>query len=417
MRFTEMHNRLVERETPAKLLGVIAYDEEDEFFYCEDGTIGVVFDCHPLVGVNPSKATQFQVLFQQDMPPNTLIQITMWTSPDIGTTVYHMNSMRRVKPGEKVSPARERAASVVNHRGAFLKRHTERPISERNPMRIRDVHVYVTVMFPCRTLTPTDRDKEWFGRIRRNTQSVLETIGMAPRALQPEGYIRALSSMVNWGETAAWRTPVVIYDPEVPIRDQVFDSDSALRVSERSLQLGCKHAKCLSVKRLPEHLHLGQPAQFLSDAKTGTRGVRHPVLITTNILFPAADEERAKADQKKAWATRVAAGGLARFVSLLRKQKESRGTRSVQRLTTATGSSRRTPPSSCSATAKRTSSRLPRAWRRITRSSATGFRRTSLSASRSCSTPCRCARRRARRRTWRATARWPRATSPRCCRR
>ena len=190
-------------------------------------------------------------------------------------------------------------------------------------MRIRDVHVYVTVMFPCRTLTPTERDREWFGRIRRNTQSVLETIGMAPRALKPEGYIRALSSMVNWGETAAWRTPVVIYDPEIAIRDQVFDSDSALRVSERSLQLGRKHAKCLSVKRLPEHLHLAQPAQFLSDAKTGTRGVRHPVLITTNILFPAADEERARADQKKAWATRVAAGGLARFVSLLRKQKES----------------------------------------------------------------------------------------------
>ena len=323
MRFTEMHNRLVERETPAKLLSVIAYEPQGEYFYCEDGTIGVVFDCRPLVGVNPAKAAQFQVLLQQDLPANTLIQVTLWTSPDVGRTVHHMNELRRVKEGEEVSPARARAASVVNHRGAFLKRHTERPISERNPMRIRDVHVYVSVLFPCRTLTPSDREKEWFARIRRNTQSVLETIGMAPRALDPEGYIRALSSMVNWGPAAAWRTPVLIYDEELPIRDQVFDADSALRVTERSLRLGKKHVKCMSVKRLPEHLHLGQPAQFLSDARTGTRGVRHPVLITTNIVFPAADEERAKADQKKAWATRVAAGGLARFVSLLRKQKES----------------------------------------------------------------------------------------------
>ena len=323
MRFTDIHNRLVERETPAGLLSVIAYDEDDGFFYCENGSIGTVFDCHPLVGANPSKAQQFQVLFQQDLPANALIQVTLWTSPDIGRTVHLMDEMRKVKPGESLSPARERAASVVGHRGDFLKRHTAEKISERNPMRVRDVHVYVSVLFPCRGTTPNDRELDWFGRIRRNTHSVLDTIGMAPRELDPEGYIRALSSILNWGPTAAWRTPLVIYEKDRPIRDQVFDSDSPVEVGERSLRIGSKHAKCLSVKRLPEYLHLGQPAQFLSDAKTGTRGVRHPVLITTNIVFPAADEERARAEQKKAWATRSAMGGLARFVSLLRKQKES----------------------------------------------------------------------------------------------
>ena len=323
MRFLEMHNRLVERESPANLLGVIAYDDEEEFFYCEDGTIAAVFECHPLTGPNEAKATQMQVLFQQDLPAHMMFQFTLWTSPDIGHTVYEMDQMRKPPPGEQISPTRARAASVVGQRGEYLKRFTEKPVSERNPMRIRDLHVYVSVLFPCRSTTPTERERDWFGRICRNTHSVLETIGMAPRRLDPERFIRAISAMVNWGPNAAWRTPALIYDREKPIREQVFDTDSALRVSERGLDLGWTHAKALSVKRLPEHVHLGQPAQFLADAKSGTRGVRHPVLITTNVFIEAADEERSRAENKRAWTTRSATGGLAKFVSILRRQKES----------------------------------------------------------------------------------------------
>ena len=323
MRFTDVQNKLVERETPAGLLGVIAYDDEEEFFYCEDGSIGAVFECHPLVGANEKKPAQFQVLFQQNLPPDTMFQITLWTSPDIGQAVYVMERLRDAKPGGETSPAQERAASIVRKRGEFLKKHTEKQISERNPIRVRDVKVYVTVIYPCRTLRPSERDREWFGRIRRNTASTLETIGMVPKALDAEGYTRAISAIVNWGPDAAWRTAAAIYEEERPIRDQVFDAATAVRVSERGLQLGNKHVKCLSVKRLPEHVHLGQVAQFLSDMRTGSRGVRHPLLVTTNVIFPAADSERAKAEQKHAWATRVATGQIARFVQRLRKEKES----------------------------------------------------------------------------------------------
>ena len=323
MRFTDVQNKLVKRETPAGLLGVIAYDEEEEFFYCEDGTIGAVFECHPLVGANETKASQFQVLFQQNLPPNTMFQVTLWTSPDVGQTVYVMERLRDAKQGGEPSPAQERAASIVRKRGEYLKRHAERQISERNPIRVRDVKIYVTVMYPCRTVTPTERDRDWFGRIRRNTASTLETIGMAPRSLDAEGYTRALSAIVNWAPNASWRTAAAIYEESRPIRDQVFDAETAVRVSERGLQLGDKHVKCFSVKRLPEHVHLGQVAQFLSDMRTGSRGVRHPLLITTNIVFPAPDAERARAEQKHAWATRVATGQIARFVQRLRREKES----------------------------------------------------------------------------------------------
>ena len=107
----------------------IAYDEEEGFFYCEDGTLGTVFECHPLVGANETKAAQFQVLFQQNMPANTMIQVTLWTSPDIGRQVYVMERMRDVMPGGVTSAAQERAASIVRKRGTYLKAHTEKQVS------------------------------------------------------------------------------------------------------------------------------------------------------------------------------------------------------------------------------------------------------------------------------------------------
>ena len=170
---------------------------------------------------NEKKPAQFQVLFQQNLPPDTMFQITLWTSPGHrASRLRHGEAAGRQARRRDEFPAQERAASIVRKRGEFLKKHTEKQISERNPIRVRDVKVYVTVIYPCRTLRPSERDRELVrGASAVNTASTLETIGMVPKALDAEGYTRAISAIVNWGPDAAWRTAAAIYEEERPIRE------------------------------------------------------------------------------------------------------------------------------------------------------------------------------------------------------
>ncbi|MGI9296155.1 MAG: conjugal transfer protein TraC, partial [Pseudomonadales bacterium] len=269
MQHTALHNRLVSREGPAQLLSVLAYNPDDHSFYCEDGTLGCVFKCYPLLGANESKVGQLQVLFQQDFPPGTIMQVALWAGPDIENTTYIMNAMRQPKEDDHIGEGRRIATAIIRRRAEFLKRHTEQPISERTGLQVRDVHVYISIKMPCRSLMPTDRDVDVFRRTYRTSKSILETIGMAPQDLDPEKYIRSLGSILNWGKNASWRNPALIYDHNLCVRDQVFDTETSVRVEKRGIQLGEKYVKTLSVKRLPEYVHLAQAAQFLGDARTG----------------------------------------------------------------------------------------------------------------------------------------------------
>lgn len=326
MEFTKLHQRLVERTNPAGLLSPVAYDPDNYSFYCEEGALGCVFRCYPLISANEAKITQLQVLFQGDYPPGTLMQISLWAGPDIERTTYLMKALRKEKEGEHVGEGRRIANAICNRRAEYLKRHTESPISERTNTQVRDIWVFVSVKIPCRSRIPNDKDIDTYTRTWRTTKSILETIGMAPEPLDPEKYIRALGSIVNWDENASWRNPAPIYDENFLVRDQIFDTESPVEVKNggRGLLLsGRKHVKTLSVKRLPEYVHLAQAAQYLGDARTGQRGVRHNILITTNILFPDAEESRTVVGAKKTASTWQSMGPLAKYVPRLHLQKNS----------------------------------------------------------------------------------------------
>lgn len=323
MDITSLHNRLIKRYAPSELLSVLAYDPMDELYYHEDGALGYAFICYPMIGVDEGRIQQLQVLIGQNYPAGTIMQVSLWASPDIERALARMQAIRQPKEGEAVGEGRQRATGLVETRVEFLRRHTLTPVSERTGIQVRDVNVLVSVKVPCRTRMPSERDTEEVKRLRRSTHQILETLGMFPRGLGPERLLRVLGSMVNWSPNASWRSPALLYDEGRLIREQLFDAETPVRVDARGLWLGDTRVKTLCVKRLPEYVHLAQAARFLGDTKTGQRGVRENVLITLNVLFPDAEESRTAMAARKTTATWQSLGPLSRYVPRLRLQKES----------------------------------------------------------------------------------------------
>lgn len=322
MEITELHNRLLQRKTPAALLSVVAHDPEQGLYFHADGSLGYIFLCYPIVGVDERIVQQLQPLFSQVYPPNTVLQISLWPSPDIESELRIMDTIRAPKNGERVHEGRRIATSLVQSRVSFLREHTRTPISELLPTRVRNIQIFISVKVPCRGAVPTDADTELAARLKVTTEQILRTLGMAPIPLDPERYLRVMGSIVNWGEHASWRSHALLYDETRLIRDQVFDLDTTVRVDEEGLWVGSRRVKTLCVKRMPEYVHLVQAAQFLGDLKTGTRGVRENMLITLNVLFPDPEPARTAMNAKKNAATWQSMGPLARYLPRLAKQRE-----------------------------------------------------------------------------------------------
>lgn len=322
MEITELHNRLLERKTPAAMLSVVAHDPEQGLFFHADGSLGYVLLCYPIIGVDERIVQQLQPLLSQAYPANTIMQISLWPSPDIESELRMMETIRTPRNSDAIGEGRRIATSLVQSRAKFLREHTRKPISELLPARVRNIQILVSVKVPCRGAIPTEADAENAARLKMTTEQILRTLGMAPILLDPERYLRVLGSIVNWGEHASWRSQALLYDDSRLIRDQVFDLDTTVRVDEHGLWLGSRRVRTLCVKRFPEYVHLVQAAQFLGDLKTGTRGVRENMLITLNVLFPEPEPARSAMTAKKNAATWQAMGPLARYLPRLAKQRE-----------------------------------------------------------------------------------------------
>lgn len=321
MEITDLHRRLLARKSPASLLSILAHDPDSGLYFHADKSLGYVFLCYP-TGVDDRIVQQLQTLLSLSYPANTLMQVSLWASPDIEDDLRVMETIRHPTSNENISAGRRVATSLVRSRANFLRHHTRAPINDLLPTRVRNIQVLVSVKVPCSGQTPTEADTEIAARLKATTEQILRTLGMAPLALDPERYLRILGSILNSGENAAWRSPALIYDCNRLLRDQVFDLDTTIRVDEAGLWIGQRRAKTLCVKRYPEFVHLIQAAQYLGDLKTGTRGVRENILITLNILFPDSEPARASMNAKKNAATWQSMGPLSRYLPRLTKQRE-----------------------------------------------------------------------------------------------
>ena len=71
------------------LFDVLAYDPESALFLMEDRSLGFGFRCLPLAGGDQSLADRLNVFLNGDWPTDTLLQISLFTSPDLGACLHN----------------------------------------------------------------------------------------------------------------------------------------------------------------------------------------------------------------------------------------------------------------------------------------------------------------------------------------
>ena len=303
--------------TADTLFSSLAYDPDQHIFLLADSSIGFGFICQPLTGADASVSARVNVLLNQDWPTETLLQVSLWTSPDIEEALAVMQT-RRLKQQKSTYKAMTQAS--IN----FLRQGTYKAPIANSGARLRRSHVIVTVKLPINNPRPSDNELRSAAELQRATQQSLSTIGLSPTILDANHYVRVLNTLLNWSPDAGWKDRVVPEcDPAQLIRDQLLDYDNALQTDEKGLWLGLKRVKTLSAKRTPDHFYFGSAKSYLGDLLSGTRGIRQNTLISLTLHYPDAESTRARQEGVRQFITNQVNTPIARFLPLLVQRKHN----------------------------------------------------------------------------------------------
>jgi conjugal transfer ATP-binding protein TraC len=299
------------------LFSALAYDPDHQLFLLADASIGFGFICRPLTGADPSVSARVNVLLNQDWPTETLLQVSLWTSPDIEESLAIMQT-RRLKQQKTIYKAMTQASID------FLRQGTGKAPETVSGARLRRSQVIVTVKLPIVNPRPSENELVRAAELQRATQQSLTTIGLNPDVLDADHYVRVLNTVLNWNDDAGWKDRVVPEcDPTQLIRDQLLDYDNALETDEKGVWLGTKRVKTLSAKRTPDHFYFGSAKSYLGDILSGTRGIRQNTLISLTLHYPDAESTRARQEGVRQFITNQVNTPIARFLPALIQRKHN----------------------------------------------------------------------------------------------
>jgi conjugal transfer ATP-binding protein TraC len=299
------------------LFSALAYDPDHQLFLLADASIGFGFICRPLTGADPSISARVNVLLNQDWPTETLLQVSLWTSPDIEESLAIMQT-RRLKQQKTIYKAMTQASID------FLRQGTGKAPETVSGARLRRSQVIVTVKLPIVNPRPSENELVRASELQRATQQSLTTIGLMPDVLDADHYVRVLNTVLNWNDDAGWKDRVVPEcDPTQLIRDQLLDFDNALETDEKGVWLGPKRVKTLSAKRTPDHFYFGSAKSYLGDILSGTRGIRQNTLISLTLHYPDAESTRARQEGVRQFITNQVNTPIARFLPALIQRKHN----------------------------------------------------------------------------------------------
>lgn len=304
------------------IVPVMAYADSQYLFLMDNNHVGFGFECTPLYGADEKIQERVNGFLNQDYPANTCIQFCLFRSPDIVPFTNRMLNMRDHYRHAVFTP-------VIKERTKFLLEHSHTKltsISNRGTYDngfVQDLKLFVTVKVPIHHREPSARELREIIELRVKVESSLQSVGLAPQKLTARTYIRAMSTMLNWGANASWRSGFADWEEDKPVCEQIFDYDTDIEINADGLRLGEQHVRLLSAKRLPDAMYFGDALTYAGDMMGGNSSIKDNYMVTCNVFFPETEKTKQTIERKRQFTVNQAYGPLLKFVPILADKKNS----------------------------------------------------------------------------------------------
>ena len=296
--------RLVRRHRLVDLLPYEQWDPESGLFINADGSRGFILEAVPPTGLAPSALNVLSGLFNVGLPPETLVQIMLYASPDIQPLLDHWRTLR----GEGVY------GRLAEQRLARLAPGNWESLLDDHPMPLRDFRLFVSLLRPA-GFEEEAAAKELLRRWRNAFVGILESAGIICKPLDATGLINLLDTLLN---PRAGRRPRLRWERRRALREQLGDGETSLHVGREGLTLsraGLQLSVCpYSVRQYPESWAGWQSADFIGDLFSNSLRLPCPFLYTLNVSVPDQSAAQSRAQLKALRATQMADSPIGRLL-------------------------------------------------------------------------------------------------------
>ena len=290
-----------------------AYDPETKVFYCQDETIGLMFEFTPVLILGAQDAKTLEGLFRVGYPDKTVIQFILYADPDLKIFYdYYENTKQNVP-------------DFIKKAYKSLRNFYESQAYGSPP--IRNYRGFLFIKIPVKSIT-----ENLLKEITTNTIEVLKAVQLNPIQCGAEDYLKLMRRLLNtrisqnegmWDRFSPLNRQVIYSDTEIEfltsenfIKIKGYDFDENGNQAEK-----VKYLRCVTPKSLPETISVFW-TNLITGSYEGVSGdasqINTPFLFVLNVVV---EDLKAKLHAKANLVlTQQQLGSL--IVSLRRKQSE-----------------------------------------------------------------------------------------------
>ena len=281
---------MTERQPFSAFLNYLAYDPDTKLYLNQDNTIGMLWECSPVIFAGPKTITALEGLFRAGMPKGSILQLIFHADSHIEPILKHYERERiRDNPLVKTN-----TDSVIEYL-----RLGKNGIEACSNIPVRRFRLFVAVKLPehCPGLPrPAELSDESklapLLDIRRQINETLKAAMLFPRHVSAEDLLEWNRRLLNDYPEGYPEQNIDSYDPSLPLNKQIINSETIIQEQGDHFRIGDNFFCCTTPKTIPKEVDSLQTNSLfggiwgvISDADQ----IKTDFLYTFNIVFDALE--------------------------------------------------------------------------------------------------------------------------------
>lgn len=321
--YNQVTKQMFSRDRLDSMFNIIAYNEEMELFWIHDENedkhyLSVSYMCSALPAAGHETSSLLKSMLSADFPSGSFITLNMVSSTFVEPMINRFAHARSQAASDKNHKERSKLIKAfVDGRIQLYKKGMQTPLDNDTRVLLKDVYTVATMKIPIGGKPNVD-DFTKSRTFAVSFKSALTGMNLFPMTLKAKDMVFVMRSMLYPG-----RKPDDHYNPNKPIKNQIVDSETYLKIKANHAILGDKYVQSLSVLRYPHEMILPVMSELLGDSSGSANQISCPFILTTHVHFPDSHAVRQKITNSARAIRTQAQGPFGRMVPSLRAKDEN----------------------------------------------------------------------------------------------
>ena len=292
----EIRELFSSRRAFSKYVMPVAYDEERGIYINQDGTIGIMYECVPVLFSSPQAVKTLSSIFTLNFPKNSIIQFIMYADPYVEHfLVRYVVSKKRANEFPYLKKACQNMTDFYRN----MKNHLGFPA--------RHFRVFFTLKFP----PPKEFTDNDLKELKTAIREILQASYLHVYDVKPQDFLFFMRFLLNdvkfevdeetdnlgIDEIVKKTKLLCQWMPNVRLNRQIIKADTEIETEKSYIRFGSKKFRCLTWKTMPESIDFvfGNMITGIYELSDGVAGdikqVSTPFLAVLNVFCDSINTE------------------------------------------------------------------------------------------------------------------------------